>query len=156
MPLRHHLRTFLVEPLKSQIYNKIESYLHSIKLFLWHECSHHLHIYFTPQDDQILSQDLDMSTVLPLVREHLKSKNLTGDRVKLLESLFGDIGYIQEMKRLEGDFFKKVEAAAPAAASKKGGAPSDIVPLTGLIIGKLHRIDNELKTVIEHWSGRMH
>eukprot|EP00005_Dracoamoeba_jomungandri_P011726 CAMPEP_0174269542 /NCGR_PEP_ID=MMETSP0439-20130205/41414_1 /TAXON_ID=0 /ORGANISM="Stereomyxa ramosa, Strain Chinc5" /LENGTH=70 /DNA_ID=CAMNT_0015358381 /DNA_START=416 /DNA_END=625 /DNA_ORIENTATION=+ len=48
------------------------------------------------------------------------------------------------MKRLEEEFFEKKEVT---------GLP-DIVPISGLILGKLHRLENELRTVLEHWGGR--
>jgi len=40
-------------------------------------------------------------------------------------------------------------------SSINNNGPSDIVPVTGLIVNRLHRLENELKTVFDHWRGRM-
>lgn len=64
------------------------------------------------------------------------------------------------MKQLESHFDN---SSSSDAVPNQSSAPSDIVPgiyylvfiylvVTGLILGKLHRIENELKTVLLHWN----
>ena len=76
-----------------------------------------------------------------------------------------ELWYIREMKRLEKGFFTEEGSINPnntvvgtflggAAAEKKSSSVSDIVPISGLILGKLHRLENELKTIMEHWGRR--
>jgi hypothetical protein len=94
---------------------------------------------------------------LQSIKERLERTNVIPEgRKKVLLSLLGDIHYIDEMKRLEQDFFVDLTAtaASPPEPKQKKAPPSDIVPITGLIVGKLHRLENELKTVVEHWSRR--
>lgn len=65
-----------------------------------------------------------------------------------LQELIDDIVYINEMRKLDDAFFDTT------VESKRYG-PSDIVPITGLIVNRIHRVENELKTVLDHWKGRM-
>jgi hypothetical protein len=66
--------------------------------------------------------------------------------------------YIEEVRRLDETFFGSAGANADAAhangAAQRNG-PSDIVPITGLIVNRIHRLENELKTVQDHWRGRI-
>ena len=50
-------------------------------------------------------------------------------------------------------FFSPVKLYEYPKYTKKFGS-TDIVPLSGIISGKLHRIENEHKTVLEHWRNR--
>jgi hypothetical protein len=72
------------------------------------------------------------------------------EEVEFIDSLFGDLAYINEMARLEREFFGN--NSIEGATEKK--APSDIVPVTGLILSRFHRLENELKTILEHWGRR--
>jgi hypothetical protein len=80
-----------------------------------------------------------------------------------------DLEYLRQMRILEGEFEAKFFGDDPrrrkgdvddfdegrsAVTGKSSGAPSvsSIVPVSGLAWGKLHRLDNELKTVIGHWD----
>mgnify|MGYP001148477982 FL=1 len=75
-----------------------------------------------------------------------------------------ELWYIREMKRLEKGFFTEEGSINPnntvvgtflgGAAENKSSSVSDIVPISGLILGKLHRLENELKTIMEHWGRR--
>lgn len=51
-----------------------------------------------------------------------------------LRSLMQDLRYLEEMKKCEFQFFDKSE--------EKRGPVSDVVPVTGLIIGRFHRLEN--------------
>ncbi len=70
-----------------------------------------------------------------------------------IQSLLKDVEYVLEMKRIEEDDMQNYIDGTKKP--QKGGPLSDIVPVSGLILGKLHRIENEFKTAIEHWSPRM-
>ncbi|ELR13243.1 uncharacterized protein ACA1_339910 [Acanthamoeba castellanii str. Neff] len=179
LPMRRHLLDGLVNPLKRVIYSRIDEYAHSVMLFLWNECNSllglHLadtdgHLSFAPSamppctatsdrkgkgrasgadDDGVLVPCADLESI----KERLqRTDTIPEGRRKVLLSLLGDIHYIDEMKRLEQDFFG--DPSAPPQERQKKSPPSDIVPVTGLIVGKLHRLENELKTVVEHWSRR--
>jgi len=155
LPTRQSLQNELVEPLKKEIYHRIDEYVRCVMLFLWWECTWLLGIdiktcaaHRNHSDDQHGEEGnvVDIGQLEELLK---KSRTVPEWRRKLLLSLLGDLHYIYEMKRLEQDFFK-----ASAASPQAKAAPSDIVPVTGLIMSKLHRLENELRTVVEHWSRR--
>lgn len=170
LPMRRHLQEALVEPLKRDIYKRIDEYAHSVLLFLWHECNLFLDFRFMDPNRHSSSrlQPASLVSSEPLCREDLAEikdrleqpghANISESRRKLFLSLIGDIHYINEMKRLEQDFFSPnptiTSNSSESPQYQKKSAPSDIVPVTGLIVGKLHRLENELKTVVEHWSRR--
>jgi len=58
---------------------------------------------------------------------------------------------------LEAEFLPKHQEGDGDSNNKKKEkrAPSDIVPVTGLILSKLHRTENELKTVYHHWGPKL-
>lgn len=64
-----------------------------------------------------------------------------------LGNLLKDLKYVEEMKILEFDYFNQTEI-------EEKGKLSDVVPVTGLILSRFHRLHNELDTVIHHWKGR--
>jgi hypothetical protein len=163
--MRRHLQAGLVDPLKREIYTRIDEYAHSVLLFLWHECNSLLgfhiattneHSHFAPSSvrhETDSGKGLVPSADLSFVQERLEQTNAVPQaRRKLLLSLIGEIHYIDEMKRLEQHFFASSTSGSPQPQGKT--ALSDIVPVTGLIVGKLHRLENELRTVVEHWSRR--
>lgn len=44
---------------------------------------------------------------------------------------------------------------APSSSVAKAAAGlSDVVPLSGLLLGRLHRLENEHRTVLEHWKPK--
>jgi hypothetical protein len=59
--------------------------------------------------------------------------------------------YINKVRKLDETFF---DTPDPSSKSATASGPSDIVPITGLIVNRIHRVDNELKTVQDHWRGR--
>ncbi|PRP85960.1 hypothetical protein PROFUN_06082 [Planoprotostelium fungivorum] len=59
------------------------------------------------------------------------------------QHLLADLNYLSEMKRLEDERF---------SGEKTSAGLSHIVPISGLILSKLHRIENELATVLRHWN----
>eukprot|EP00005_Dracoamoeba_jomungandri_P000454 CAMPEP_0174250384 /NCGR_PEP_ID=MMETSP0439-20130205/574_1 /TAXON_ID=0 /ORGANISM="Stereomyxa ramosa, Strain Chinc5" /LENGTH=847 /DNA_ID=CAMNT_0015330435 /DNA_START=177 /DNA_END=2720 /DNA_ORIENTATION=+ len=59
-----------------------------------------------------------------------------------IEEMLQDVHYLCEMKRLE----------LPEYANEVN---KDTVPITGLIIGRFVRMENELRTVLDRWAGHI-
>ena len=76
--------------------------------------------------------------------------SLSNSQATQIKELIHDIIYLEEMKKLEEQFFVAMQQPSPQSPNK----PSDIVPITGLILNRLHRLENELKTVVDHWKNR--
>lgn len=85
-------------------------------------------------------------------------------QVAYIESLVHEVWYIREMKKLELGFFaqdgtinmhnKPAGGFLGEGGAKSNSSVSDIVPISGLILSKFHRLENELKTILEHWGRR--
>jgi len=58
--------------------------------------------------------------------------------VERVENVLGELAYVQKMKQLENSSEKTSE--------------KDVVPITGLIVGRIARMENELQTVLEVWG----
>jgi len=59
---------------------------------------------------------------------------------------------VKEMKTLEFSFY--VPEGMPVPVAPRGPqSVSNIVPVTGLIVNRLHRLENELSTVLEKWKS---
>jgi hypothetical protein len=86
---------------------------------------------------------------------------------KILADISVDLAYLETMRRLErtvgapqgnntGDDL--MEASGGGSPSKSvffdPNKLSDQVPIGGLIVNRLHRLENEHRTVIEHWATR--
>lgn len=71
-----------------------------------------------------------------------------------LRSLWKDVVYLETILRMEDDFAR----GAAAEDEGRGGSPkkkeglSDVVPISGLVLGKLHRLENEHRTALQHWT----
>lgn len=72
-----------------------------------------------------------------------------------LQEIINDLVYINEMRRLDDNFFTNLQKQ-PKVQSNSYTGPSDIVPITGLLVNRLHRLENELKTVHDHWYVARH
>lgn len=59
-----------------------------------------------------------------------------------------DLYHLQEMKAREGTVLHD------DPSTKKSRGPDDVVPVTGQVASRLQRLENELRTVISHWSRR--
>lgn len=70
---------------------------------------------------------------------------------KLSTKLFGilqDIEHIDQMRELDS------HSTAEIAEIFKNGGLSHVVPISGLALGRIHRMLNEHNTAIQHWSSR--
>jgi hypothetical protein len=132
------MRSELIEPLTDIIYHRIEQFLDCLKTVLLGSLDM---MYIKSRGDFNLQQAWNLLQ---------SNRNLTKQKHQELEGLIHDIHYILQMKQLERDFFSN---PIPSTSSK--AALSDIVPITGLILSRLHRVENEHKTVLDHWAGRI-
>lgn len=64
-----------------------------------------------------------------------------------------DVAHLDAMWAMDGPVC--CDGAAPLVGAEAcGGKLSDVVPVYGLLVGRLHRLENEHRTVLQHWSGR--
>jgi len=81
----------------------------------------------------------DASKFVSVVREKLADPNMkTNANYRLWNDLTGDIEYISEMHAREG----------------MKGTSKDIVPISGLIVGRILRTQKEMETAIEVWGSQ--
>jgi len=77
----------------------------------------------------------DITTIRSLLV--LTQDSINPTLVEWIERVLGEITYAQKMKQLE-NFAEKTE--------------KDVVPISGLIVGRIMRLENELQTVLEVWD----
>lgn len=78
------------------------------------------------------------------LKEGIKNANCKINLLKashFVADILKDLEYLREMKRRE-------------ETGKDRGLGIDIVPISGLIVGRFCRLRNELKTVIEIWETK--
>lgn len=61
-----------------------------------------------------------------------------------------DLEYVSQMEQLEHHYLLHLHDGSPQPQK----VLSDFVPVSGIVIGRLHRLENEHRTVIEHWKHR--
>lgn len=151
---KYQVKDRLIDPLCFTIYLEIDSFLQQAQLL----CVNLLleALIENEEEKEALSihslQSLDYEFVKQSFSKVKGSQNLNDfmrSKLKEMEGLVRDIEYILEMKKLEQDFRSRNQK------QENGGKVSDIVPISGLILGVLHRMENEHKTVFEHWSPRI-
>ncbi len=133
------LRETLIDPLKQEIYNRIDEFL---------DCAETVLLSLLGRIHRKTNGPFSLETAKVLFSN--AKHNFSKTQQTQIENLLHDIAYIMQMKQLEYDFF-----STDTPASRGATELSQIVPITGLIVGKLHRLENELKTVLEHWSQRI-
>eukprot|EP01102_Stenamoeba_stenopodia_P008779 TRINITY_DN2560_c0_g1_i1.p1 TRINITY_DN2560_c0_g1~~TRINITY_DN2560_c0_g1_i1.p1 ORF type:complete len:471 (-),score=113.47 TRINITY_DN2560_c0_g1_i1:75-1487(-) len=119
----------LINELKNVILPKIEHFIKKVKVVL---CD-----YFN-----ISFEDFDLEVVKKLYKEKLPL--LEPKLASSIQSMVQDLEYLNEMIYLEHNP-KKLE---------KGKLELGVVPITGLIIGKMYRLENELLTVLDVWKNK--
>eukprot|EP01103_Thecamoeba_quadrilineata_P000270 TRINITY_DN10223_c0_g1_i1.p1 TRINITY_DN10223_c0_g1~~TRINITY_DN10223_c0_g1_i1.p1 ORF type:complete len:935 (-),score=229.64 TRINITY_DN10223_c0_g1_i1:2103-4679(-) len=128
----HDVRKF-VSQLKDEIYPKVEEYLVLAKLVLCQKLR---------QDPKTLN--------FPLLELAFKSNQHLFEQTTAgwLLNLINDIKYINEMKEMEdmADF----EQAMGEVSNRL--VMSSVVPISGLIMGHFHILENIVKTVMEVWG----
>jgi hypothetical protein len=125
---RFQVNPVLIYPLKEEIYAKIETYL--------------------KKSQNILTEafkDLRASQVFDLELIRSKTIDSSSHVRRRVEDLVKDVKYLLDMKQLEFDYFNPI-------INEDKKEMSQIVPITGLIVGRFHRLENELQTVIDLWD----
>ena len=92
-------------------------------------------------------------SLLPL-REDLCHAAATVTTPERRQSIAKDIEYIDQIRILESSWV----AAAKEESSVTSGASasvSSVVPISALVASKLHRLENEHRTALEHWEHRL-
>jgi hypothetical protein len=115
----------MIEELKEEIYTALDSFVEKAKAVLLD--------HFTMEPGMPFDM-LTITSLLKLTRQHMEEK--ISQRV---DCLVAEINYVHQMKKLE--------------EAKNKTDHKDIVPITGLIVGRFHRLENELQTVIEVWGS---
>lgn len=133
----------LVLPLSKEIYHKIDDYERQIQNIL----------LVTIKATQ--PQPHTKQTFVEWASQQLKQQQskLSESKQTQLEGLIQDLMYISKMRELESHFGpNNLNESDKPNQQTKDKKPSDIVPVAGLITGRFHRIENELKTVLQHWG----
>ena len=122
----------LIEPLKEQIYPRLEEFETKLKIVL---CAQK---FSTINDvDSFTSEEY-----FKILKESVQQSKITLEDSKIFEELVKDIEYISSMKDKEKLF------------NNDPNQPflSDVVPVSGLALNYFHRMEMELKTVLEIWE----
>lgn len=170
----YQVRVQLLEPLSSQIYSKLNHFLRQAQLLCLNiilevksieKENFHLQNQEFNTNQKFEEKNGFVMNSFWIMQEYsqLRNSSLSNPilkKLKNLESLIRDIEYIEKMKQLELQFhhyyeYQNGNTQIQDINTEKGSSVSDIVPITGLIIGVLHRMENEHKTVFEHWSSRL-
>ncbi len=90
--------------------------------------------------------------------------------IQKLGDLLKDLQYLNRMKELELEYYStnhthldqnnlnnvnSPSVGNSSSNSNKKAGLSDIVPISGIILGRFHRLDNELRTVYDHWKDKL-
>mmetsp|Transcript_5837 Transcript_5837/g.8171 ORF Transcript_5837/g.8171 Transcript_5837/m.8171 type:complete len:688 (-) Transcript_5837:33-2096(-) len=121
--------TLLMNDLKTEIYSVLDDFVQKVQIILGDQ--------FDLLDDANCNP-FDVTIVASLFK--ITQEDMDPKTAAWVERLVADVIYINTMKQLE-DQTEKIE--------KK-----DIVPITGLIVGRFHRFENELQTVLEVWEPK--
>ncbi|EGG24292.1 hypothetical protein DFA_06442 [Cavenderia fasciculata] len=125
----------LVRKLKDEIYPVIEDFSTCIKYIL---CE-----WLDVETKDVVIKDISNQVFLESLEKNLSS--LSQDNVNKIKRMIKDIDYLSEMIKLENSISENFD--------DDRRYESDIIPISGLIFGRLYRIENELRTVIECWNN---
>jgi len=139
----------LINELKNVILPKIEHFIKKVKVVqdLYTDRNYFLLNFVQSQVVlcdyfNLVFEEFDLERVKKLYREKLPF--FEPKLAASVQSMLQDLEYLNEMIYLEHNP-KKLE---------KGKLELGVVPITGLIIGKMYRLENELQTVIDVWKNR--
>jgi len=138
-----HIMHELVDPLKQTVYEPINHLCHALRLVIWDQFNQYkVRLDLHAKRDLVFIEEAYLQ--LQAMNNHIPQ-----DIGHQLREIISDLVYITKMKKMDDNFF----ISSPSSIHTAG--PSDIVPVTGLIANRLHRVENELKTVLDHWKGRI-
>eukprot|EP01104_Vermistella_antarctica_P014122 TRINITY_DN439_c0_g1_i1.p1 TRINITY_DN439_c0_g1~~TRINITY_DN439_c0_g1_i1.p1 ORF type:complete len:1562 (-),score=421.84 TRINITY_DN439_c0_g1_i1:218-4903(-) len=130
---KHHLVEDLVNPLKEEVYSKISEYERSVKVVL----------------SETFSADGWETSSATSLRERfaleVRSGMVRADDMLWIRELLADLDYLEEMRTLETTCLREDKAAI---------SMTHVVPITGLIFGRIYRLENETRTVLQHWHSQ--
>lgn len=73
-----------------------------------------------------------------------------------LSGLRGDLEYLRTIHKMEAEWAREsLDEHEAHQAQQRSLGLSDVVPISGLVLSKIHRLENEHRTVLEHWGRRM-
>jgi hypothetical protein len=173
----------LVDPLKNEIYMHIDKLHYALKLVVWDQLNNHVKIARNHKRELAFIEEAflqfnAMRTTIPQ-KEAAGIQECINDLVYLNEMRRLDDHFFtslqlqqQQIQHLQQLQQQQQQYATPPQQQQQqqqqqqhnntqgnsngsNNGPSDIVPVTGLIVNRLHRLENELKTVHDHWRGRM-
>jgi len=121
---KHNMQKDLIDPVKEKVYAKIQKFL-----------------------DQANMSLKDRFPDLNLEKFKSSMEGRSPEDIKLISSLVKDINYLSDMQKKEFDFFKIQEDNNRAGIA-------DVIPVTGLIISKICRLENEYRSVIAQWENK--
>eukprot|EP01114_Cavostelium_apophysatum_P016082 TRINITY_DN4516_c0_g1_i1.p2 TRINITY_DN4516_c0_g1~~TRINITY_DN4516_c0_g1_i1.p2 ORF type:complete len:707 (-),score=176.75 TRINITY_DN4516_c0_g1_i1:2247-4367(-) len=114
----------LLEKLKNDIYPKLDDFVAQAQIVLLD--------HFDCLDIQF-----DMIVINALMK--LTCDDMGDDATMWIDRVAGEITYVEQMKKLENSTVRTDN--------------KDIVPISGLIVGRIVRLENELQTVLEVWEN---
>ena len=127
--LRH-----LVNPMKILIYPKLAVFERKLIVFL----------LMQPFCNSLTLDDFDVDIYLEQLKNAHNSNTITEAVYDCVEAVARDVEYLRKMKILEAEF----------AAGSLDRSLRDVVPVSGLALNYFHRMQMELKTIIEIWAPR--
>jgi hypothetical protein len=127
----HNAQQLLVEQLKNEIYPKIDEYIRNAQCAV----------------ADALGESTTDRLPLPYATKLFQSRarKMQPSEANRIESLLKDVEYLQKIQEMEN----------PEAQAAQQARGLDVVPISGLVMSGIHRMENVLKTVLEVWAGRL-
>lgn len=143
---KHGVVEKLIKPLTERIYPKLDELVEMMYIVLMDQSFDH---------GQTSVESFNQSQYEGRLREMTGEPQGPPEEVAArLHSLLKDARYIHEMKAHEKNFRKQPEKEVPGLQRSKSFVMVDAVPVSGLIMNYFHRMEVELKTVIELWQDQ--
>ena len=127
----------LIEPLKLEIYPKLDEFKQKLVIILLSQS-------FCVSKNV---EEFKLETYKSLLESSFAAQAIDKAKYDRLRAICKDIEYLDDMKQLEANFLN-----SPGAGNKL--ALTDVVPISGLVMNYFHRMEMELKTVLEIWEGQ--
>lgn len=129
---KHQMNAKLLIPLKTEIYAKIDQYIKQAKETL--------------EEEDLDVNESSWKDLIGRVNESYSDPLEENIRDRIV-GLIKDLEYLEKMKKFEFEYYTTQK-------TEQGKGLSDIVPITGLIVGRIHRLENEARTCLEVWSKK--
>jgi hypothetical protein len=92
-----------------------------------------------------------LGPLLASLQQELAAPSSSSMPAALRAAYEADVAYLSQMRALERSFLDHDDAAEAASGKARVGV-SDVVPVAGLAMGRVHRLLNEHRTVLSHWT----